>query len=112
MTAAPKPVKAPKRRGHRDPVTTDVAEEVAAWDQSCVMSQIDATHICRDKFGNEISPDGEYEIDHIYSGGMGRRGPSKPENLVRLCPWGHRTKTENARYWRPFLGRWAAGRAA
>ena len=110
MYAKPEPQK--KRRGHRDPVTPELAADIAAWDRECVMSQIDLTHICRDKWGNQIRPDGEYEIDHIYTLGMGRRGPSSPENLVRLCPWGHRTKTENARYWRARLGQWAASRKA
>jgi hypothetical protein len=105
-----KPKKAAKRRGHRDPVSPEVAEFVAEQDGMCVMAILDSNHTCRDRWGNEIHPAGEYELDHIYTLGIGRRGPSTPENLVRLCPWGHREKTDNARRWRPALGAWAAGR--
>jgi hypothetical protein len=97
-----------KYRTHKDPVTPEMRAEVAGRDGSCVMSQLDPTHVCRDTFGNEISPFGEYEIDHIDTGGVGKRGPSVPGNLVRLCPWGHAEKTYNARKWRPVLREWAA----
>lgn len=100
----------PWRRDPEDKVPADVAEFVAAEDGMCVMAILDSTHICHDRFGNQIKPDGEYELDHIYTGGMGRRGPNTSENLVRLCPYAHRVKTESARRWRPSLGAWAAGR--
>jgi hypothetical protein len=110
VTYLAKPTPRKKRRGHRDPVTPEVAEFVASMDGMCVMAILDTTHTCRDRFGNVIDPAGEYELDHIYTLGMGRRGPSTSENLVRLCPWGHREKTDNARHWRPALGAWAARR--
>ena len=101
-----------RRKPHRDPVTPGTAEYVAHRDGSCVMSQLDPTHVCRDKWGNETSPSAEYEIDHVDTSGLGRRGPSVPSNLVRLCPWGHTEKTYNARKWRPALRSYLAEVAA
>ena len=95
-----------KRRTHRDPVTPDMRAFIAHRDGSCVMSQLDPTHICRDTWGNEISPYAEFELDHVDNGGVGRRGPSVPSNLVRLCPWGHAEKTNDARKWRAPLRRY------
>lgn len=92
-----------KRKPHRDPVTPELRAEVAERDGECVLSKLDPTHICRDQWGNEVSPTGVFEIDHVFTSGLGRRGPSIPGNLVRLCPWGHAEKTYNARKWRPPL---------
>lgn len=40
---------------------------------------------------------GRLEMDHVWSSGLGRRGPSQPWNLVVLCQYHHRWKTEHAR---------------
>ncbi len=99
----------PWRRKPEDKVTPAVANRVAARDLAvggCVMAHLDRTHLCHDKWGNRTAPDGVYEIDHVDNGGTGNRGPSESWNLVRLCPYAHRIKTENARLWRPLLRRY------
>lgn len=94
------------RRKPDDRVTEAVANYVSARDLAvggCVMAHLDRTHQCHDQYGNQIRPDEQYELDHVDNGGVGNRGPSTASNLVRLCPFGHRVKTENARLWRPAL---------
>jgi hypothetical protein len=92
-----------RRKPHADPVTPELRIEVAERDGECVLSKLDPTHICRDQWGNEVSPTGVFEIDHVLTGGLGKRGPSVLSNLVRLGPWGHAHKTYNARLVRPYL---------
>ena len=89
------------RRKAEDAVSPAVGNFVAARDQMCVMAMLDREHDCHDQFGNRIDPRGQYELDHIDNGGTGKRGPSTASNLVRLCPYAHRIKTDNARLWRP-----------
>lgn len=99
----------PWRRAEDDKVPPAVAAYVAARDRVCVMSTLDLSHQCHDQFGNVIAPDSyHYELDHVDNGGTGNRGPSTKDNLVRLCPYGHRIKTENARLWRPALRAYVA----
>lgn len=43
------------------------------------------------------------EIDHVNSSGFGKRGPSMEENLVVLCGYHHRVKTESSKRWRAAL---------
>ena len=96
----------PWRRKDSDKVTLADYNYVAERDirvGGCVMAHLDRTHQCHDAFGNQIRPDGVFEIDHVDNGGIGKRGASERWNLVRLCPFGHRVKTENARLWRPEL---------
>ena len=90
-------------RTKKDPVTAQVYAYVAARDRVCVMSSLDPSHTCMDRYGNQISPAGEYELDHVDNGGVGNRGASTRFNLVRLCARAHATKTYNARLWRPIL---------
>jgi 5-methylcytosine-specific restriction endonuclease McrA len=59
----------------------------------CVLSTIGYEHRCF----------GRLELDHVRTGGMGLRSRSKPDNLVSLCSFGHRIKTENGRQVRPLL---------
>ena len=102
LRRAPKPW----RRSDEDKVTAADYYYVASRDLAvggCVMAHLDSQHTCRNAFGDEIPPDGEFQIDHVDNGGVGRRGPSERWNLVRLWPWDHRVKTDNARLWRPRL---------
>jgi hypothetical protein len=92
-----------RRKAHKDPVTPELRAEVAERDGRCVLSKLDPTHTCRDTWGNQIDPRGVFEIDHVMNSGVGMRGPSVRSNLVRLCPWGHAEKTNNARRLRPYL---------
>ena len=95
-----------KARKSGDKVAPAEANYVAARDSAvggCVMAHLDASHTCHDQFGNQIRPDGLYELDHVDNGGVGSRGANTRYNLVRLCPYAHRIKTENARMWRIHL---------
>jgi hypothetical protein len=48
--------------------------------------------------------EGPIEIDHVRaSGGLGLRSPSEAWNLVSLCRWHHKSKTEYGKVWRPLL---------
>lgn len=77
----------------RQPVPPEVAQHVLARDGGCVGPRVGMTGRC----GIRI------ELDHILGGGMGRKGPSTPDNLVSLCTPHHQTKTYAARFWRPEL---------
>jgi hypothetical protein len=93
----------PWRRKADDKVPPEEGNYVAARDLNvggCVMAHLDRYHLCHDAFGNRIAPDAQYELDHIDNAGVGNRGVSTRYNLVRLCPYAHRVKTENARVWR------------
>lgn len=96
----------PWRRRDSDRVSPEDYAYVATRDSivgGCVMAYLERTHVCHDKYGNQIRPDGVFEIDHIDNGGTGKRGASERWNLVRLCPAGHVAKTMNAKYWREKL---------
>lgn len=93
----------PWKRHPDDKVSEELAHYVIGRDRVCVLSVIDATHTCRNTWGDEVPSNGDFELDHVDTLGFGKRGPSVPWNLVRLCPWGHREKTENARLYRPAL---------
>ncbi len=78
-----------------------VRAQVMARDLGCVAVRAGFTdHVC---FGG-------WELDHVRVGGMGMKSPSEPSNLVTLCAFGHREKTENGRIWRPalldYLAKW------
>jgi hypothetical protein len=77
----------------RDPVTPDVAAFVLRRDGGCVGPVVGMPGLCSWRI----------ELDHIDGGGLGRRGPSTPDNLVSLCSGHHRYKTEHARVARPIL---------
>jgi hypothetical protein len=55
--------------------------------------------------GTQFGPSDRFslELDHVNTSGLGKRGPSIPENLVSLCGLHHRMKTEQSRVWRPML---------
>lgn len=48
--------------------------------------------------------EGPLEVDHVRaSGGLGMKSPTHRSNLVCLCQWHHKLKTEYGRVWRPLL---------
>lgn len=55
--------------------------------------------------GTQFGPSDRFniELDHVNTSGLGKRGPSIPENLVSLCGLHHRIKTEQSRVWREKL---------
>ena len=74
-------------------MTPELYEHIRHRDQGCVGNIIGMLGPC-------LPP---MEVDHIDSGGRGKRGPSTPLNCVMLCREHHRDKTYNARRWRPVL---------
>jgi hypothetical protein len=100
-----------RRKPRRDPVPDWLRPYVGSRDLAvggCVMAHLDPEHRCRDTFGNRIPADGQWEMDHIDNGGVGRRVHEK-WNVVRLCPAAHADKTMHAKKWRPELRRYAWG---
>ena len=83
----------------RDPVTPETYAAVRARDGGCVGPRVGLPGPC----------DGSLELDHIRSAGLGKRGPSTVDNLVTLCRYHHRWKTEHARATRPLLIEWTEG---
>lgn len=92
---------------HKDPVTLGVARAVLDRDKGCVASRVGMPGRCGTQFG--VSDKFNIELDHVNTSGLGKRGPSIPENLVSLCGLHHRMKTEQARIWRPRLNEYLAG---
>jgi hypothetical protein len=96
---APPPIRRVKLRPRKDPVTRELAAYLERRDGRCAMAKIRADHVC----------DGPSEIDHVRaSGGLGLRSESSRRNCVRLCRWGHLTKTYYGKVWRPILLDWIA----
>ena len=83
---------------HKDPVTPEVRRAVLKRDNGCVGLTVGMPRQCGTQFGEGTK--GPLEIDHVVSGGFGKRGPSAQENLVSLCGIHHRVKTESSKLWR------------
>ena len=48
--------------------------------------------------------EGRIEVDHVRaSEGIGMKSPTVRTNLVSLCSWHHRLKTDHGKTWRPLL---------
>lgn len=48
--------------------------------------------------------DGPLDVDHVRaSGGLGLKSETHRTNMVLLCRWHHKLKTEYGRTWRPLL---------
>lgn len=87
---------------HKDPVTPDVYAAVMLRDnKTCVGPQVGMTGECGSQWGPGRPV--VLEIDHVNTAGFGKRGPSIEENLVILCGYHHRIKTEASRIWRAAL---------
>lgn len=97
----------PWRRKPADKVTPAFRNYIGARDRICVLATLDPEHVCRNQFGDRISPSGQWELHHIDVTGFGKRGPNVKWNGVRLCPFAHRLVTENAKRYRPMLRRYA-----
>jgi 5-methylcytosine-specific restriction endonuclease McrA len=53
---------------------------------------------------NGATCQGALQVDHVRaSGGLGMKSPATRENLLLLCTWHHKLKTEYGRTWRPLL---------
>lgn len=87
--------------GHKDPVTNELRQALQSRDKGCVGVGIGMPEACGSQFGS-----GSHiilEVDHVNSGGFGKRGPSTMGNCVLLCGWHHRMKTESSKKWRLLL---------
>ena len=86
---------------HKDPVTLSVAGAVNRRDKGCVGPRVGMSGSCGSQWGSGGKV--VLEIDHVNSSGFGKRGPSMEENLVVLCGYHHRVKTESSKRWRAAL---------
>jgi hypothetical protein len=97
--AAPLPRKAPKVK--RD--TPDEAAEkryVRERDRGCVAMR--ATDNGPPYI--EVRCEGPLDVDHVRaSGGIGMKSSTHRSNMVVLCRWHHRLKTDYGKTWRPLL---------
>ena len=96
--AAPPPKKAPKVKRDTDQERAE-KNYVRARDNGCVAP--------RARYANpEIHQAcaGPLDVDHVRaSGGLGMKSPTDRRNMVVLCRWHHRLKTEYGKVWRPLL---------
>lgn len=70
----------------RDPVTPELRAQILRRDQGCVAPVLDLSQLG--------TCSGRLEIDHVKSQlRIGKRAPSRPENLVTLCSFHHRGMT-------------------
>lgn len=80
-------------------IPTAVRQAVRDRDQGCVGPRVGMPGDC---FGG-------LELDHVKTGGMGRKSPSTVDGLATLCSIHHRWKTEHGREARPALLRYLEG---
>ena len=92
---------------HKDPVPPEIARAVFARDVSCVGVKVGMLGACGSQWGpgKPVS----MEIDHVNSAGFGKRGPSMEENLVLICGYHHRIKTESSKQWRAAINEYLRG---
>ena len=93
FAAPPAPVRKTSR-SKQEPTAAQRAY-IRQRDRGCV-----AAHILKDY----NSCQGALQVDHVRaSGGLGMKSPATLNNLVQLCAWHHKAKTEYGRVWRPLL---------
>ena len=105
MTRPSGPFAAPPKR-KTPTVKRDTAHELAEKryvrnrDKGCVAQDARVRH-----WPAGSSPcDGPLDVDHVRaSGGLGMKSPTHRTNMVVLCRWHHRLKTEYGKVWRPLL---------
>lgn len=92
---------------HKDPVTPELRLAVMKRDKTCVGPRIGMPNQCGSQFGSGAHI--VLELDHVDNAGFGKRGPSLTGNLVVLCGYHHRIKTEASRKWKPLLRKYLEG---
>lgn len=86
-------------------IPTDVRIAVRARDLWCVCDRAGFPAEVQERcHANYTEP----EIDHVHGAGLGKKGPSTPNNLVLLSGWCHRWKTEHGREARALLDAYLA----
>lgn len=96
--AAPPEVKRKTSRSKQEP-TESLRAYVKQRDRGCVAQRLVGYGV------SAMSPcAGGLQIDHVRaSGGLGMKSPATRNNLVQLCAWHHKAKTEYGKVWRPLL---------
>lgn len=92
---------------HKDPVTPALRDAVLKRDKGCVGPRLGMHDQCGSQFGSGTNV--VLELDHVFTSGFGKRGPSEMWNVVTLCGWHHRMKTESSRKWRGVLYEYLEG---
>ena len=92
---------------HKDPVLPEVAEAVFRRDRTCAGPKVGMPGACGNQWGSGKAI--HLELDHVNSAGFGKRGPSIEENLVVICGYHHRIKTEASRQWRAAINEYLMG---
>jgi hypothetical protein len=87
-------------------VKRDTADEAAekayvrARDKGCVAQKAARYPILT----TPAACDGPLQVDHVRtSGALSKKSVTHRKNMVLLCSWHHRLKTEYGRTWRPLL---------
>jgi hypothetical protein len=94
---APPPQKARKTSRSPQEPSAALRAYIRQRDSGCV-----APLLLMGEFGGVCQ--GPLQIDHVRaSGGLGMKSPTSKGNLVLLCAWHHKLKTEYGRVWRPLL---------
>jgi hypothetical protein len=96
-----------KSVAHKDPVTPDTRAAVMLRDKGCVAAAVGMPGECGSQWGPGKPV--TIELDHVNGFGLGKRGPSIEENLVWLCGYHHRIKTESSKKWRAALNEYLEG---
>ena len=93
--AAPPPPEPRSSKSKQEP-TQSLRAYIRQRDKGCV-----AAIVLRD---HGATCQGVMQIDHVRaSGGLGVKSPAERGNLVQLCAWHHKLKTEYGKVWRPLL---------
>jgi hypothetical protein len=92
---------------HKDPVTPELRFAVMKRDKTCVGPLVGMPKPCGSQFGSGSTV--SLELDHVDNAGFGKRGPSSLGNLVVLCGYHHRVKTEASKTWKPLLRKYLEG---
>jgi len=110
MTRPSSPFAPPPPR-KRKTVKRDTAAEAAEKayvrqrDRGCVAGLLDQEREFMET-GFLLPPrcDGPREVDHVRaSGALSKKSVTHRSNMVLLCAWHHRLKTEYGKVWRPLL---------
>lgn len=97
--APPPPRKPPKVKRDTDQERAEKAY-VRARDNGCVAGRAYGFGPARSGMGCS----GPLDVDHVRaSGGLGMKSPTHRTNMVTLCRWHHRAKTDFGKVWRPLL---------
>lgn len=91
-----------------EPITKSMDDQLWARDEGCVAPRLGIETPCGNAWGvGQVV----IERDHIHPTGVGMKGRAILSNLVLLCGFHHRLKTEGGRTWRPLLDAYVASQS-